>query len=67
MCLSPRECQCLEYLSIGLRPAAIAKSLGLSVKTVDKHIASARMRLGASTREHAVSLAIAKGLIPCKE
>lgn len=61
--LSPRERDCLLALARGLRLQAVAGELGLSVKTVDNHIAAAKRRLGAATREQAVALAIARGLL----
>lgn len=61
--LSPRERDCLLALARGQRLQAVAEDLGLSVKTVDNHIAAAKRRLGAATREQAVAIAIARGLL----
>lgn len=55
--------QCLLWLAIGLRVQEIAERLEISGKTVEKHIASARKRLDARTREQAVAKAIQLGLI----
>ena len=39
------------------------RSLGIAVPTVAMHLANARRKLGAVTREQAVALAVAKGLV----
>ncbi len=61
--LSTREAECLLWLARGLRSAAIAERLSLAVVTVELHIKNARVKLGATTREHAVAKAITLGLI----
>lgn len=61
--LSPRERECLVWLAAGLRSDRIAERLGLARATVDLHLARARRRLGARTREQAVARAIWLGLL----
>lgn len=61
--LTARETQCLELLARGLRYGAIAERLSIAPVTVEKHLSSARQRLGATTREHAVALAVREGII----
>jgi DNA-binding CsgD family transcriptional regulator len=61
--LSPRERECLLWLVAGLRSDRIAEKLGLSRVTVDLHLARARRRLGAKTREQAVARALMLGLL----
>lgn len=61
--LTPREKQCLLHLARGLRVNAVAATLGTDPKTVEKQIASARAKLGAATREHAVAIAIRNNLL----
>jgi DNA-binding CsgD family transcriptional regulator len=56
--LSLRERQCLTFLAKGLRLKDIARTLGTKVKTVDKQVSSACDKLGASTKEEAVVIAI---------
>lgn len=56
--LSPRERECLLWLSRGLRSAAIADRLGISIATVELHLRGARRRLRAATREQALAKAI---------
>lgn len=61
--LSPREVDCLCGLARGLRNDRIAERLGLSASTVEMHLARARRKLGARTREQALARAILAGLI----
>lgn len=61
--LTPRERQCLTLLAKGLRVDAIAKAFGTDPKTVEKQIASARAKLGATTVTQAVAIAIRSGLL----
>lgn len=61
--LTPREIECLEWLGRGLTYSAIAKRLGITVATVALHLANARMKLGAATREQALVIALKRCLI----
>ena len=61
--LTQREKDVLQYLTEGLRPERIAERMGLQPATVHLHIRKARKRLGASTREQAIAVAIRKRLI----
>ncbi|MDQ2106701.1 response regulator transcription factor [Azospirillum isscasi] len=61
--LTAREKQCLAYLAQGLRCRAMASAMGITVKTVEKQIESARRKVGAKTREQAVAIAVAKRLV----
>lgn len=61
--LSPRELQCLSLLANGLSNDGIAKEVGIRPPTVAMHLANARAKLKAVTREHAVAIAVSKGLI----
>lgn len=61
--LTPRERDCLSWLSRGLRTAAIADALGIADVTVDLHLKGARQKLNAATREEALAKAITHGLI----
>ena len=61
--LTRREIQCLEWLGRGLDNDAIAKQVGITVSTVSLHLANARRRLGAVTREQVLVLALQRGLI----
>ena len=61
--LSPRELQCLTLLAAGFSNEGIAKEVGIRPPTVAMHLANARTKLKAVTREHAVAIAVSKGLI----
>ncbi len=56
--LSPREREILLLLSKGLSGEGAAKQLYLSSETVRTHVRNAMTKLGASTRVHAVALAL---------
>jgi DNA-binding NarL/FixJ family response regulator len=61
--LSPREREILELLSQGLSGEDAAKRLFLSSETVRTHVRNAMAKLGATTRVHAVALALQRGEI----
>jgi DNA-binding CsgD family transcriptional regulator len=61
--LSSRERECLLWLSKGLRNDRIAERLGISNHTVELHLANARRKLQAATREQALAQAVIRGLI----
>ena len=61
--LSPREREILGLLSKGLSGEEAAKQLFLSSETVRTHVRNAMTKLGASTRVHAVALALERGEI----
>ena len=61
--LSDREVESLTWAARGKTSAEIAQILGLTKRTVDFHIDSARAKLGASTRTEAVIKAATGRLI----
>lgn len=61
--LSNRELQILEMVSYGHTNPEIATSLGISIETVKGHVKRFLWKLGASSRSHAVAIAIRRGLI----
>lgn len=61
--LSPRELEILQLLSTGLTGNIVGKELGLSARTVHRHIANICKKLGAKNTAHAVAEAIRQGLI----
>jgi DNA-binding NarL/FixJ family response regulator len=61
--LSPREREVLGLLSQGLSGEEAAKQLFLSSETVRTHVRNAMSKLGATTRAHAVALALQRGEI----
>lgn len=52
--LTPRERDCLRLLSIGLLTSEVKRDLGISQSTLDKHLTSARRKLGVRTTTQAV-------------
>lgn len=61
--LTRREREVLAWIAAGRRQADIAVTLGLSDRTVENHLRSARRRLGVKTTAQAVSMAIRHGEI----
>ncbi len=61
--LSEREQALLECLAKGYKNDRIAERFGLAEVTVRKHLLSAREKLGASTREQALAIALQDGLL----
>lgn len=61
--LTPQERRVLRYLALGTRNVVIAHELGIAEVTVRKHLISIREKLGAKTREHAISIAVSQGLL----
>jgi DNA-binding NarL/FixJ family response regulator len=61
--LSPREREILGLLSQGLSGEQAADKLFLSSETVRTHVRNAMAKLNASTRVHAVALALQRGEI----
>ena len=65
--LSPREREILGLLAQGLSGEKAAKQLFLSSETVRTHVRNAMAKLGASTRVHAVALAMQRGEIAAEQ
>ncbi|MFI9240825.1 response regulator transcription factor [Streptomyces sp. NPDC053079] len=61
--LTPREMQILKLWPLGLTAVAIARRLGVSVRTVEKHSENLRNKLNARDRVSAVVRAQALGMI----
>ncbi|WP_092407297.1 PA1136 family autoinducer-binding transcriptional regulator [Pseudomonas sp. NFACC02] len=61
--LSRREREMLAWTAAGRRQADIAATLGLSERTVENHLRSARRRLGVTTTAQAIRIAIRNGEI----
>ncbi|WP_256588620.1 MULTISPECIES: LuxR C-terminal-related transcriptional regulator [unclassified Pseudomonas] len=53
----------MEWTAAGRRQADIAATLGLSERTVENHLRSARRRLGVTTTAQAIRMAIRNGEI----
>jgi len=61
--LSPRERDCLAFVAAGKSDWEISVILSLSQNTVRSYVDTARKKLDAQTRTHAVARAMALGLI----
>jgi DNA-binding NarL/FixJ family response regulator len=59
--LSPRELEVAKAVALGWRNRRIGEALGITERTVKKHVASARAKLGAQSR---VELALLIGGTP---
>jgi DNA-binding CsgD family transcriptional regulator len=53
----------LRWLAAGLRYDRIAERLGISLVTVELHVANAKRKLDAKTREQALAIAVALRLL----
>jgi DNA-binding NarL/FixJ family response regulator len=62
--LTPREREVLAAMVDGLASKAIARRLGMALKTVESHKTRIFDKLGVPTQAAAVSFAIAHGLLP---
>lgn len=60
---SPRERECLLWITQGLRPQQIAFRLGTHTKTVDKQLQNVRRKLNAKTNAQAAMRAVVMRLI----
>lgn len=61
---TPREAEVLELLRQGLTYREMASRMGLSTKTVEKHVGAIMRKTGASNRTAAVVTALGKGWLP---
>ena len=61
--LTEREVEVVRLLARGHQTKQIARALGISVKTADRHIQNAYRKLGISTRAAATLLAMEHGLL----
>ena len=61
--LSPRELEILRLVAAGLTNRAIAESLTISERTVDRHVSNIFTKLDVSTRAAATAFAYEHGLV----
>jgi len=61
--LTPRELECLRWVSVGKTAWETATIIGRSSRTVEFHLINAGRKLGAINKVHAVVLAVRLGLI----
>ena len=60
--LTEREAEVVALLARGLQTKQVARALGISVKTADRHIQNAYGKIGVSTRAAAALFAMQHGL-----
>jgi len=60
--LSPRELEVLRLLAAGESNSQIARRLGLSTHTVERHVANLYRKIGARGRADATAYALRHGL-----
>jgi DNA-binding CsgD family transcriptional regulator len=61
--LTARELEVLNLIALGATAEDIAERLTISGYTVRTHIRNARLKLGATSRAHAIALAFREGLV----
>jgi HD-GYP domain-containing protein (c-di-GMP phosphodiesterase class II) len=61
--LTDREAEVVQLLARGYQTKQVARALGISVKTADRHIQNAYAKIGVSTRAGATLFAMERGLV----
>ena len=61
--LTPREAEVVGMLARGLQTKQVARTLGISPKTADRHVQNAYGKIGVSTRAAATLFAMEHGLV----
>jgi HD-GYP domain-containing protein (c-di-GMP phosphodiesterase class II) len=61
--LTEREAEVIRMLARGLQTKQVARQLGISAKTADRHIQNAYAKIGISTRAAAALFAMEHGLV----
>jgi LuxR family quorum sensing-dependent transcriptional regulator len=61
--LTRREIECLQWAALGKSEWEMSQILGISEHTSEKHLLSAKNKLGAVNRVQAVAEAIRRGFI----
>jgi len=61
--LTEREVEVVRLLARGFQTKQVARALGISVKTADRHIQNAYAKIGVSTRAGATLFAMENGLV----
>lgn len=61
--LTKRELEVLELVAAGLTCPKIGRQLYIETETAKTHVAHIRLKLGAKTQAHAVSLGYIRGLL----
>ena len=61
--LTDREAEVIALLARGLQTKQVARAIGISVKTADRHVQNAYAKIGVSTRAAATLFAMEHGLV----
>ena len=61
--LTDREAEVITLLARGLQTKHVARAIGISVKTADRHVQNAYAKIGVSTRAAATLFAMEHGLV----
>lgn len=61
--LTKREIEVLALVAQGYTEKGVATALGISGETVNNHLRSIYLRLGAVNRAHAVAIGVSRGLV----
>jgi DNA-binding CsgD family transcriptional regulator len=61
--LTEREVEVVGWLARGLQTKQVARQLGISPKTADRHIQNAYRKIGVSSRAAATVFAMENGLV----
>jgi DNA-binding NarL/FixJ family response regulator len=61
--LTEREAEVVGMLARGLQTKQVARALGISAKTADRHVQNAYRKIGVSTRAAATLFAMEHGLV----
>jgi DNA-binding NarL/FixJ family response regulator len=61
--LTEREVEVVRLLARGLQTKQVARELGVSAKTADRHVQNAYAKMGVSTRAGATVFAMQHGLL----
>jgi HD-GYP domain-containing protein (c-di-GMP phosphodiesterase class II) len=61
--LTEREVEVVALLARGLQTKQVARALGISVKTADRHVQNAYRKIGVSSRAAATLFAMEQGLV----
>jgi DNA-binding CsgD family transcriptional regulator len=62
--LTPREREVVLRITVGESNPEIAATLCVSPRTVQSHVASARVKVGARNRTHLAAIALRRGIVP---
>ena len=61
--VSPREREIIRYVSQGMRNAEVAARLGISVRTVEKHLHNVFQKVGVRSRRELAGYALRVGIV----